>query len=257
MRKYIWVVLSFLLVSVACHTPKYDLKSPVVGARATEIYPEKYIKALVENTAKISILCLSSNMSITATGVYVGKIYDRFYLVTAHHVVSDMVNNPTCLGTASLPGRIPGVFKIEEVSPEDDLAVISFSCLSCKSGTPIQVAERHFLGQGVISVGHQGIRPSEVRGFYTSVSISQGMLATEIWQKLDNKKVLKLLRVTSQVAGGNSGGGIFNKDGFLVGIVSFGMVFLPGTGSVPYEGQYFVVPHNKIEDLLEKVGLGL
>ena len=81
---------------------------------------------------------------------------------------------------------------------------------------------------------------------YTYMS---GVVSQERYFNMKNIDVVaKLLHVTSNVGPGNSGGGAFNNDGELVGIVSFGLKNIPGLSFFIHKDELLkLLNDNKIE----------
>lgn len=82
-----------------------------------------------------------------------------------------------------------------------------------------------------------------------SISITKGTLATK---NVNMGRKGRHHRITSQVYFGNSGGGVWTKEGKLVGIVVilFGTK-MPGMRTQAYEGYYYAKPVNDFVDLLD------
>jgi S1-C subfamily serine protease len=84
------------------------------------------------------------------------------------------------------------------------------------------------------------------------LSITKGTLATNNLPRRGNPaKYGYNYRVTAAVYFGNSGGGLWSKEGKLMGIVSSMSV---GPGDVPYDGFYYVKPVKEVLELLNKKG---
>lgn len=246
------LTLYFLLAIVytlsGCHS--------VNGVPNRKLQEEAFFSALAKRTPKIELRCSASGISGHGSGVLLGKSGDRVYVVTAEHVLGVFKEDPTCLGWITLKNKKAKFIKVEYTSKKDDVGIASFECKDCMMGQYTKIATEHYIGQQVISIGYQGIDFFDEGPYHYALSISDGVIATNVTEYVNQKKVLKLLRITAQVCRGNSGGGIYNNEGHLIGIVSFGLVYQTKEGPIlPLEGQHFIVPYNKVSETIRKSGL--
>lgn len=239
-------MMVFSLSFVSCKST--TLVDTITGV---DVVTKRHSDFLVEKVRKVNIYC--PDVTGSASSILLGHSKQKTYFLTAAHVAKILVLNPLCFGTVGDKSSTNTV-KVEYVSKDDDLAIISSNILILKNIVPVTIASSHYIGQSVTSVGFQVIDMLEGdKEVSHGISISYGLLATEVFNK--STGALKLIRVTAQSFSGNSGGGIFNSRGELLGVMSFGKVTILETGIIPHEGQAFAVPYNRVVQAIKKSGI--
>ena len=149
---------------------------------------------------------------VHGAGVYVG---DDFILTAAH-----VVTNYHIFHIVTADGR-DGVAKVAAIDPVQDLAVLEIVTRTGKEKTPFAAAakladtSRIPAGSPVIAVGSPAGEPFVVTaGVIMSTSQRQTTFLHDDFVEFDAK-----------ITGGSSGGGVFNRNGELIGITSFGNDF--------------------------------
>lgn len=187
------------------------------------------------------------------TGIIVRSYEDKSYIFTAAHVVT--IDNEkerdhfTCDVTIQFNKDAHGnENKIKaQVTVKDnhlDLAVLE---VDSDLGLDTDLELEPFTGEDIWAAGYptQMASPRSV-----ILSITKGTLATKnVPIGGNSSKNGYFHRVTSQVYFGNSGGGVWTKEGKLLGIV---VALYAGEGKVPYEGYYYVKPVNEVVNLLKR-----
>ena len=185
------------------------------------------------------------------SGIIVRSTEGRSYIFTAAHVVefSDKANAPhfNC---------VINIQREQDVGTENNKVVASLVAkhtgrdvavlrVPVDFGVNTELELNPFTGEDVWAVGFpmQKMSPSS-----KILSITKGTLAT-VGVPASKKSFGQYHRVTSQVYFGNSGGGVWNKEGKLLSIVS---ALFAGSGKVPYEGYYYTKPVGEVLHLLDK-----
>ena len=185
------------------------------------------------------------------SGIIVQSRKGRSYIFTAAHVVefSDRRNSNyfNCKINVQLErdaGTNKNIAIASMVSKNtgSDIAVIR---VPVDFGVNTALEVEPFTGEDVWAAGF----PIQKMSTKTKViSITKGTLAT-LNVPANRKSSRKYHRVTSQIYFGNSGGGIWNKEGKLLSIVSS---LFAGVGKVPYEGYYYTKPVKEVIQLLSR-----
>jgi len=181
------------------------------------------------------------------TGIIVKSKSNRSYIFTAAHVVQLKYKSDykglNCKVSIKRDISIDLTKRaisaaIVAVDRNRDIAVIA---VNEDLGVNTDIETTPFPGEDVWAAGY----PVQLanRRFIT-LSITKGTLATVSVPI----KHGALHRTTAQIYFGNSGGGLWNKQGRLVGIV----VILISKDGIPIEGNYFVKPVNEVIRLLVK-----
>lgn len=164
------------------------------------------------------------------SGVIIAKDDTHSYIVTNHHVIDD-ANTITVILTngnsylASLVGS----------DPQGDIAVVKIATIDTTLAV-FGLSNQLQVGETAIVIGN----PLGQLG---------GTVTTGIISALDREievegNVMTLLQTNAQINSGNSGGGLFNGAGLLMGIVNAKSF---GTG---IEGIGFAIPSNTAKDIV-------
>ena len=272
-RWLIILLLAFMsLTACNCGPPRFYPAGNMQLGSSTEVNNElqqskrsdnqqlmSYIKdrtvlVLVDCTPKKGVVILGVNKPEKVgdgwgTGIIVRSTEGRSYLFTAAHVVEfkDKKNAKhfTCVisiqpadDAGTEDGKI--VATIVAKSTSRDVAVLR---VPVDLGINTNLEINTFTGEDVWAAGF----PVQKMSRKTQIlSITKGTLATKL---VPARNVGHYHRVTSQVYFGNSGGGIWSKEGKLIAIVS--SLFANGD-NVPYEGYYYAKPVSEVLYLLNK-----
>ena len=160
------------------------------------------------------------------------------YILTCDHVVSGASNITVTIGDKDYPATIIG---------EDSTSDIAVIKIEADGLTPAIVGDSDKLavGDNVLAVGNP---LGELGGTVTSGIVSALNRSVTI-QGTSSTNTMSLVQMDASVSPGNSGGGLFNMNGELVGIVN------AKSSSSDAEGLGFAIPINDAikvaQDLLE------
>lgn len=117
------------------------------------------------------------------------------------------------------------------------------------SAQPVEIAESYTVGQTVYAIGNP-----EGEG----MSVSKGIISVESEEISMNsltggnqKQSFRVMRLDVAINGGNSGGGLFNENGQLVGIVNAKMT-LSSSGSV-IDGISYAIPFENLTKVVQNI----
>lgn len=132
------------------------------------------------------------------------------YIITNMHVIDEAMKVSVSVeGDSTETGAV-----VVAESPELDLAVIKIS-----KDTPIFASISDFKpldGENVWAVGYPGA--ADAVSMVPSSSITRGVLSRAFEGSWERQKLIMILQHTADISPGNSGGGLFNECGELIGI---------------------------------------
>lgn len=160
------------------------------------------VKAKVESACVGVYTAISSTSYATGSGVIYKEVDDYYYVITNHHVIEDGNSYRIYLGESKY-------YKADLIGSDskNDIAVLRFSLDllgSNKKITPIDISTEDVLnpGQTAIAIGC----PLSLNYFnHITVGVVTGLTA-------------KYVQTDAALNSGNSGGGLFNISGRLIGI---------------------------------------
>ncbi len=263
-----------LLVACDCTTTRFypassgdvaEFNPTRSGKRERNRQLTKYIKdrtvlIQVDCTPKKGVAILgTSKPSLygdgSGTGIIVRSTDEGSFIFTAAHVIEFAKAREAAhfdcifyIQRADAAGSKVGrqIASLVVKSKNRDVAVLKVD-INYNVSTALEL--NTFTGEDIWAAGFpaQHIAPGEK--FF---SITKGTLATSNLPKRGNPdKYGHYHRVTSQIYYGNSGGGLWSKDGKLIGIVTS---MSTGLGDMPLEGYYYAKPVKELLDLLNKKG---
>ncbi len=196
--------------------------------------------AIVEATKKAeqSIVGVEASSGISSgfgSGVIVKKtelsnLY-TYYVITNFHVISH--NNRVCSKLAVYIGDYDETYTATcvDYSKEIDIAVLRFTCYRNFTPATIGDSTTYQKGRYAIAIGN----PYDLKTFYNSVTV--GNVSNPCRECIDDNNVLNYyIQHTAAINGGNSGGGLFDLHGNLMGINTWKYA------EVDIEGMGFSVP---------------
>ena len=160
------------------------------------------------------------------------------YILTCAHVVSGASNITVTIGDTDYPATVVG---------EDDTSDVAVLKIDATDLTPATVGNSDGLavGESVLAVGNP---LGELGGTVTSGIVSALNRSVTI-QGTSSTNTMSLIQMDASVSPGNSGGGLFNMNGELIGLVN------AKSSSSDAEGLGFAIPINDAikvaQDLLE------
>ena len=149
------------------------------------------------------------------------------YILTCAHVVSGASNITVTIGDTDYPATVVG---------EDDTSDVAVLKIDATDLTPATVGNSDNLavGESVLAVGNP---LGELGGTVTSGIVSALNRSVSI-QGSSSVNTMSLIQMDASVSPGNSGGGLFNMNGELVGIVN------AKSSDSDAEGLGFAIPVN-------------
>ncbi len=161
------------------------------------------------------------------------------YVITNNHVISDSSTGATANKiTVRLRSGEEYEAKVVGKDSDSDVAILKISAEDLKAAVWGD-SDKLVVGQQVIAVGNP---LGELGGTVTTGIIS----ASDREVQIDNV-VMTLIQIDAAVNPGNSGGGLFNTKGELIGIVN---AKSSGSG---IEGLGFAIPSNEASDITEQL----
>ena len=160
------------------------------------------------------------------------------YILTCAHVVSGASNITVTIGDTDYPATVVG---------EDDTSDVAVIKIDADGLTPATIGNSDDLavGEDVLAVGNP---LGELGGTVTSGIVSALNRSVTI-QGTSSTNTMSLIQMDASVSPGNSGGGLFNRNGELIGLVN------AKSSSSDAEGLGFAIPINDAisvaQDLLE------
>lgn len=154
------------------------------------------------------------------------------YILTCAHVVSGASNITVTIGDTDYPATVVG---------EDDTSDVAVLKIDATDLTPATVGNSDSLavGESVLAVGNP---LGELGG-----TVTDGIISALDREVTVEGKNMTLLQTSAAVSPGNSGGGLFNEKGELVGIVN------AKSGGDNVEGIGFAVPINTAMEVAEQL----
>ena len=178
----------------------------------------------------------------TASGMTTAQVSEMVssdgYILTCAHVVSGASNITVTIGDTDYPATVVG---------EDDTSDVAVLKIDATDLTPATVGNSDSLavGESVLAVGNP---LGELGGTVTSGIVSALNRSVTI-QGTSSTNTMSLIQMDASVSPGNSGGGLFNMNGELIGLVN------AKSSSSDAEGLGFAIPINDAikvaQDLLE------
>ena len=226
----------------------------------TKYIADRTVLIQVDCTPKKGVVILGSNKPElhgdgSGTGIIVKSSVDGSFLFTAAHVIE--------FSKAREAAHFDCIFYVQRVgdvgtkdnrhiaelvvkSTNRDVAVLK---VGVDFGVSTAMELDTFTGEDIWAAGFPSQHIAPGKKFF---SITKGTIATKDLPKRDNPdKFGRYHRVTSQIYYGNSGGGLWSKDGKLIAIVTN---MSTGIGDIPLEGYYYVKPVKEVLNLLNKKG---
>ena len=216
-------------------TTTNETKTNSIEDTVAEIY-----ESVVSITAK--------SVSATSAGSGVLFSYDTdlglSYIVTCFHVIedatsfsvtiSDYNDDEVNLNAGTYEAKLVGGYE------DNDLAVLSIEKTGLSYAKIFEDSDKLRLGSDVICIGNPlGTLPG---------SVSKGVVSF-VNRELakDNYQTIEVIQTDVAINSGNSGGGLFNSSGALIGIVN------AKYASSSIEGLGFAIPSNSVKNAIESI----
>ena len=209
---------------------------------SSTIYANYYINAsdsvseIAANKAKLSAVCIGvggsnnngsfskdniptfnqmfTNVASRGSGVIISldKHNGEAYILTCHHVISSY---PNAVFVALIDSYNPIYAEVVGYSAANDIAVVKIASDQLK--TTISVAAT-IADSTYISTGDVAIAVGNPQGFGFAVTTGH-ISRSNIMVSTNSNITIRTLQIDTAINSGNSGGGLFNKSGDLIGIV--------------------------------------
>ena len=192
---------------------KTDPEASAFGSAGEDVFSVSQVVQKVEDSVVVIDVMVTTGSSIfgsqTSTGSGSGVIISADgYIITCHHVVENATEVQVTLNSgtkyeATLIGSDKASdLAIIKIEPKETLTYVEQGCSSDL-----------VVGEQVVAIGNP---LGTLGGTVTDGIIS----ATERNIQTSDGGVMKLLQTNAAINSGNSGGGLFNLDGQLIGIVN-------------------------------------
>ena len=251
MRKKHKIVLGFIVFAIICVVGIIGIYPSIYDYQCkNRIYEDMEISVESVMGANIRIIHVYGDeeegyhgYSAGASGVIFGREDDRYYALTAYHVihVGDVAKNIVATALTptydeykkehNLSGHVPPTeyyeimpeLIVEYENEESDLAIVSFR--SSDEFYTVPIAEKNPLkGKRIVTVGNPDNAEKEyfVRTYGKITSSKETTFKSN-----DNQMPNQILKHNAYTADGSSGGAVFDEDMKLVGInIGGGVDFL-------------------------------
>lgn len=217
-----------------------DYKNPSINITdSSESSPSTVVEQTVEKVydSVVSINVIATTFTASGSGVLFAEdeTLGLSYIVTCFHVIEDAYKFDVTLTngevyTASLVGGYSS----------SDLAVLSIEETNLTYASFYEDSDALKLGSQVVCIGNPlGILPGSISSGY--LSYINRVVSVDTYTKME------LLQTDVAINSGNSGGGLFNTSGVLIGIVN------AKYSSSGIEGLGFAIPMNTVREVIYSI----
>ena len=200
---------------------------------------DKAIKSVVEITTQAEVVQQSFFGSYQTDATFLGSgviISSDGYIVTNNHVVENAKNvSVTTNDGNNYEAEIIGT------DPKSDLALLKIDAKNLVYSKLVD-SDKLVLGQEVIAIGN---------ALGEGTSCSNGIISAINREVTINNYSMDLLQTNAELNSGNSGGGLFDMNANLVGIVNAKTSSTVLDGNASIEGVGFAIPSNKVKSIIE------
>ncbi len=187
----------------------------------------------------------NSTSASAGSGVIIGSykvdgVDAGYYIVTNAHVIQDNGGNTSDnIKIRTTDGKEYAVTGVRGVDSYGDIAVLMVNTTDSLTGARFGNSDALVLGQEVIAIGNP---LGELGG-----SVSNGIISALDREIEIDGNVFNLLQTNAAINSGNSGGGLFNMKGELIGIVN------AKSAGLGVEGIGFAIPSNDAKAIVEDI----
>ena len=187
----------------------------------------------------------NSTSASAGSGVIIGSykvdgIDAGYYIITNAHVIQDDNGNTSSdIKIRTTDGKEYAVSGVRGTDSYGDIAVLMVNTKDSLTGARFGNSNSLVLGQEVIAIGNP---LGELGG-----SISNGIISALDREIEIDGNVYNLLQTNAAINAGNSGGGLFNMKGELIGIVN------AKSSGLGIEGIGFAIPSNDAKAIVEDI----
>ncbi|MDY5276266.1 MAG: trypsin-like peptidase domain-containing protein [Erysipelotrichaceae bacterium] len=202
---------------------------------------EKVVAKAIDSVVQITSKAQTNNSffgSYESTSLGSGVIISEDgYIVTNNHVISGATNVSVELNDGTTYGAT-----IVGSDAKTDLALLKIEASGLKYSRMIDSDELN-LGQEVVAIGNSlGEGTSSTNGIISALNRDVTI----------SNYSMNLILTNAQVNNGNSGGGLFDLNGNLVGIVN-AKISSSANASATVEGMGYAIPSNTVKEIVEEL----
>jgi len=168
------------------------------------------------------------------TGCFISS--DGNILTNKHMVYNQTTNDYYEIIQIRLPSKTEyEIANVVKISETDDIAIINIK----KTNLPyFKISNNYHNGEEIYTIGNPN-------GF--GLSFTKGNISSKLRYVTYNNENIEAIQTSLVVNEGNSGGPVFNKNGQLIGIISFRLKDKKGD---VIQGVSFAIPSYKIENFV-------
>ena len=199
---------------------------------AKPLTAQEIFKKAADATVHLGIFSANGEILGTGSGFFVRPNY----IVTNFHVISRATSATVIVAKRVDKEEGYKVDRIRTVDEKHDLAIVQVSAPGVKP-LPLGDSDAVAIGDAVYVVGN----PQRLEGPFSMGNISQIRVVGDV----------KRLQFNAPISRGNSGGPVLNKDGTVIGVVSFKIGdrrYVDDSGNLMY-----AVPSNTLKALLSQI----
>lgn len=184
----------------------------------------------------VEINATLSNGTSAGSGIIISVAQNNSYILTCQHVVEDATDIKIILanGTKYDAHYVGGL-------PDQDIAVIKIAVTSGLTHAVIRDID-----QAPLRMGEDAIAIGNPLGSLGG-TVTKGIISSTAREINIEGTVMTLLQTDASINSGNSGGGLFDKNGYLIGVVN-----AKATGD-NVEGLGFAIPINKAIEIASEL----
>ena len=209
---------------------------PSAGKNDTTKAIEKAYDTVVEIRTEVTTQSFFGKS--TATGLGSGVIISSDgYIVTNHHVVNDSNNITVTLSTGEIYGAV-----LVGSDSRTDIALIKIDAEDLPYSVFVD-SDKLEMGQEVVAIGNP---------LGHGVTCSTGIISGLEKEILLNNVYMDLIQTDASINEGNSGGGLFDINGDLIGIVN-AKSSSSYYSSTTVEGMGYAIPANRVLWVIESL----
>lgn len=216
-------------------------KADINEVKYTEIEKTEYTTAIEKAYNTVVEIDCETNSYYYGKASYYGSgviITDDGYIVTNHHVVENVGENDI-INVKLYNGEVYQA-KIIGSDSRSDLAVIKIEAYGLDYAT-FADSSQLLLGQDVIAIGNP---------LGLGLSCSNGIISALEKEIYINKVYMNVMQTNAAVNAGNSGGGLFDINGNLVGIVN---AKSNSSFTTSVEGIGYAIPSNTVSNIINEL----
>lgn len=203
-----------------------------------------YIEVIDNCNDSIVDLFVSSRYSSSlGSGVLFGwdEELKLSYVLTCFHMIDDISSCKVVdINDCEYEGSVVGAY------PDQDLAILAIKTPTDHSLTYASLLDKEsklYTGQEAIAIGNNN-------GYSHTASDGIISYANREWNtSLYDYKTLNQIQISTEINGGNSGGGLFSTSGALIGITNAGVETSTSGSSI--EGIKFAIPYSEMWKVID------